>query len=163
MGNTLKATQRLWQLSGRSSGGLSHREAGRRALWQSRARSKGAKVSGEAVELTSESNGGFCDCPDIAVFTWSSTPPSSPGLEASGQMGAKSSSGDQLSELISEFPERVTRGNISSLKCVRPCRTEQEVSWSLHFPEVLVAQFILWCWGRGCCKVHSEDSRGGLQ
>lgn len=85
-------------------------------------------MSGEAVELTSESSGGFCDCPDIAVFTWSSTPPSSPALEASGQMGAKSSSGDRLGELISEFPERVTRGNVSSLKCVRPCRTEQEVS-----------------------------------
>ena len=85
-------------------------------------------MSGEAVELTSEGSGAFCDCPDVAVFTWSSTPPSSSALEASGQMGAKRSSGDRLSELLSEFPERVIRGNVSSLKCVRPCRIEQEVS-----------------------------------
>ena len=53
-------------------------------------------------------------------------------------MGAKSSPGDEPRVLILEFPEHATRGNISSLKCIRPCFIEPEVSWSLHVPEVLL-------------------------
>lgn len=117
MGNTLSATQMLWWLSSRSSGGSSHREH--------RARAEGAKASRGAIVLTLKSKGSFCDCPDIAVFTWSSIPPSSFGLEASGQMGAKSSPGEEPSVLISEFPKHVTRGNISSPKCIRPAALSQ--------------------------------------
>lgn len=78
--------------------------------------------------LILKGKGSFCDCSDIAVFTWSSIPPSSFGLEASGQMGAKSSPGDEPRVLILEFPEHATRGDISSLKCIRPCCIEPEVS-----------------------------------
>lgn len=64
--------------------------------------------------LTPEGRDRFCDCTDIAVFTWRSTP-SSPALEASGQIGRKKSSyGYKPSVLISESPEHVTRGNTSS-------------------------------------------------